>query len=175
MGARVKKYQAWRYQKGSNCPKKQELGVRNTAQNGQYDKKQSYKKHNLSTPTQHKKRSRSGDLQLLIETITTTFHQCCRQEDCGCATYEYEYICCWLTVGSVLSPPLFFHLTYHLLPSFSLSLLVVTKIQGHIATPSLPSPLRFVSCILIARRIQLLLPSSTRVELRLPTLGALRS
>ena len=37
------------------------------------------------------------------------------------------------------------------------------------------SPLRFVPCIFIARRFELFLPSSTRVELRLPTLGALRS
>ena len=36
-----------------------------------------------------------------------------------------------------------------------------------------PEPLRFVPCIVIARRFQLFLPSSTRVELCLPTLGAL--
>ena len=36
-----------------------------------------------------------------------------------------------------------------------------------------PYPLRFVFCIFIARRFQLYLPSSTRVELCSPTLGAL--
>ena len=36
----------------------------------------------------------------------------------------------------------------------------------------LPCPLRFVPCIFIARRFQLFLPSSTRVELCLPTLLA---
>ena len=38
-----------------------------------------------------------------------------------------------------------------------------------------PSPQRFVPCIFIARESQLFLPSSTRVELSLPTLGALIS
>ena len=55
---------------------------------------------------------------------------------------------------------------------FSLSFLVVTQIRGHIAGSSPPSPLRL---IFIARRFQLFLPSSTRVELCLPTLRALSS
>ena len=38
-----------------------------------------------------------------------------------------------------------------------------------------PCPLRFVPRIFIARRFQLFLPSSTRVELCLPTLGAVSS
>ena len=38
-----------------------------------------------------------------------------------------------------------------------------------------PYPLRFVPCIFIGKRFQLFLPSSTRVELCLPTLGALSS
>ena len=38
-----------------------------------------------------------------------------------------------------------------------------------------PPPLRFVPCIFIARRFQLFIPSSTHVELCLPTLGALSS
>ena len=66
----------------------------------------------------------------------------------------------------------------HLLssPFYYLSLLVVTQIRGHIAQALLPPyPLRFVPCIFIARRFQLFLPSSTRVELCLPTLGALSS
>ena len=37
-----------------------------------------------------------------------------------------------------------------------------------------PYPLRFVPCIFIARIFQLSLPSSTRVELCLPSIGALR-
>ena len=53
-----------------------------------------------------------------------------------------------------------------------LSLVVVTQIWGRIAGSS-PSPLRFVPSIFIARRFQLFLPSSTCVELCLPTLGAL--
>ena len=65
----------------------------------------------------------------------------------------------------------------HLLfrPSVSLSLLVVTQIRGHIAGYYPPSPLQFVPCIFIARIFQLFLPSSIRVELSLPTLGALSS
>ena len=51
--------------------------------------------------------------------------------------------------------------------------IVVTQIRGHIAGYSPPSPLRFVLCISVARRFQLFLPSSTRVELCLPTLEAL--
>ena len=38
-----------------------------------------------------------------------------------------------------------------------------------------PSPLRFVSSILIARRLELFLSSLTRVEIYFPTLGALSS
>ena len=60
-------------------------------------------------------------------------------------------------------------------PFYALSLLVATQIRGHIAGSSPPSPLRFVPSIFIARRFQLFLPSSTRVELCLPTLGALSS
>ena len=60
-------------------------------------------------------------------------------------------------------------------PFFSLSLLLiaVTQIPGHMASSSLPSSLWFLPCILIPRRFQLSLPSSTCVELCLPTLGAL--
>ena len=48
---------------------------------------------------------------------------------------------------------------------FSLSLLVVTQIRAHIAgsSPS-PFPLRFLDFIFIARRVELLLPSSACVE-----------
>ena len=67
----------------------------------------------------------------------------------------------------------FYPISY-LRPSFySLSLLVVTQIRGHIAGSSPPSPLRFVPRIFIAKIFQLFLPSSTRVELCLPTLRAL--
>ena len=37
------------------------------------------------------------------------------------------------------------------------------QIRGNIACPSPPSPLRFVPCIFIAKRLQPFLPSSTRV------------
>ena len=50
----------------------------------------------------------------------------------------------------------------------SLVLIVLTQIRGDIAGSSPPSPLRFVPCIFIARRLQPLLPSSTHVGLRLP-------
>ena len=54
----------------------------------------------------------------------------------------------------------------------SLLLIVVTQIRGHMAG-SFPSSLRFVPCIFIERRFELFLPSSTRVELCLPTLEAI--
>ena len=59
-------------------------------------------------------------------------------------------------VQSHLSSPLF----------LSSSVLVATQIRGHIASSSPPSPprYRYVPCILVARRIQHFLPSSTRVE-----------
>ena len=54
---------------------------------------------------------------------------------------------------------------------------VVTQIRGHIAGSSPPSRLlvryEHVPCILFAGRAQPFLPSSTRVELCLPTPGAL--
>ena len=56
--------------------------------------------------------------------------------------------------------------------AFLLSLPPSRQIRGRIAGSSPPSALWFVPCIFIARRFQLFLPSSTRVELRLPTLGA---
>ena len=81
--------------------------------------------------------------------------------------YEYEYCLSFLS----------FFFPSHVLssPFFPLSLLVVTQIRGHIdiAGSSLPSPQRFVPCIIIAARLQLFLPSSTRIALCLPTLGAL--
>ena len=71
--------------------------------------------------------------------------------------------------------PFVFPMPLLISPFYSLSLLVVTQIRGHIAGSSPPYPLRFVPCIFIARRFQLFLPSSTRVELGLPTPGALSS
>ena len=68
------------------------------------------------------------------------------------------------------------HPIYCLRPSFlspsyqGIIFIVVIQIQGHIAGSS-PSRQRFA--FFIARRFQLFLPSSTRVELCLPTLGAL--
>ena len=60
---------------------------------------------------------------------------------------------------------------------FFFSLLVVTHIRGHIEQALLPPRhyARFVPCISIARRFELFLPSSTRIELCLSTLGALSS
>ena len=63
------------------------------------------------------------------------------------------------------------HLLYS--PYCSLSLVAVTQIRGHIAGSYPPSPLRIMPLIFIAKILQPFLPSSTRVELRLPTLGAL--
>ena len=75
--------------------------------------------------------------------------------------------------------PFFVHHIYYVRPSILsilFSLLVVTQIRGHIAGSSPPLPaLRFVPCFFIARRFQLFLPSSTRVELFLLALGALSS
>ena len=61
----------------------------------------------------------------------------------------------------------FCHPVYYLHPFFLAPSLVATQIRGHIAGSFPPSPPRFVPCIFIARRFQLFLPSSTRVELRL--------
>ena len=58
-------------------------------------------------------------------------------------------------------------------PFFSLTLLVVTQIQVHIAGSPPPSPLRFAPCTFIAIIFQPFLPSLTRVELCLPKLGVL--
>ena len=51
-----------------------------------------------------------------------------------------------------------------------LPLQVVTQIRGHIVGSSPPSPLRYVPCMFIARRIQHFLSSSIRVEFCLPAL-----
>ena len=66
---------------------------------------------------------------------------------------------------------------YHLRPSVSLPPRLSRNSDpgSHSRLFSPHSPLRFVPCISIARRFQLFLPSSTRVELCLPTLGALSS
>ena len=61
-----------------------------------------------------------------------------------------------------------FHVLYS--PFLSCSLLAVTQIRGHIVGSSPPSPLLYMPCIFIARRVRQLLPSSIRVELCLPTL-----
>ena len=74
-----------------------------------------------------------------------------------------------------------FFFSSHLLasPFFSLSLLVVTQILGHTAGSSPPSPVRSAPSWLDdnekASWISPFLPSSTPVELRLPTPGALSS
>ena len=60
-------------------------------------------------------------------------------------------------------------------PSCSVSLLVVTQIRGHIAGSSPPLPTTVRALHFIERKIQLFLPSSTRVKLCLPTLGDLSS
>ena len=66
-----------------------------------------------------------------------------------------------------------FHLIYCLRPS-TLSLLVVTQIRGHIAGSSSPLPTT-VRALHFYRENISALPSSTCVELCLPTLGALSS
>ena len=60
----------------------------------------------------------------------------------------------------------------HLLssPFLSCSVLVVTQIRSHIVSSFPPSSPRYVPCVFIAKRIKHFLPSSTRVELCLPTL-----
>ena len=58
--------------------------------------------------------------------------------------------------------------------SFPLSLLFSTRIRGHIARSSSPLP-DTVRALHFYREKILALPSSTRVELCLPTLGALSS
>ena len=63
--------------------------------------------------------------------------------------------------------PFVFPMPLLISPFYSLSLLVVTQIRGHIAGSSPPYPLRFVPCISIARRLQPFLAPSTRVELML--------
>ena len=64
--------------------------------------------------------------------------------------YEYEFL---LFLSHLSSSPF-----------YSLSLLVVTQIRGHIASPSAPSPLRLAPRTFIARRLQLFLLSPTSVE-----------
>ena len=63
--------------------------------------------------------------------------------------------------SSLFSIPFIIFALLFLSPSYT----VVTQIRGHIAGSSPPLPLRFVPCIFIARRSQLFVPSSTRVEL----------
>ena len=63
---------------------------------------------------------------------------------------------------------------YCLRPSI-FSLLVVTQIRGHIAGPFPPPPTTVRALHFYREKIQLFVPSSTRVELCLPTLGALSS
>ena len=73
-------------------------------------------------------------------------------------------------------PALFFvHSIYYLHPSFSLSLPVVTQIRGQItgSSPSLSTTVRALH--FYREKNQLFLPSSTPVELCLPTLGTLSS
>ena len=61
--------------------------------------------------------------------------------------------------------------TYYLRPSFSCSLAVTQNPWSHNRTPPpLPPPLRNAFCIFIARRVQQVLPSSTRAQLCIPTL-----
>ena len=83
--------------------------------------------------------------------------------------------------GNSAAPLFFFFFT---IPAYyprtiilSRSLQVAAEIRGHIAGSPPPSPIRTVRAyIFIARRIQHFLPSSTRLEMYLPTLlGALSS
>ena len=81
--------------------------------------------------------------------------------------YVYEAVCSYLFIFSI--PFIVFALLFSLPPG-------PNSDPGSVMQVLLPPyPLRFVPCIFIARRFQLFLPSSTRVELCLPTLGALSS
>ena len=88
----------------------------------------------------------------------------------------------WTLIGPARDAVGYFFVCFcfpsHLLssPFNYLCLLVVTQIRGHIAGSS-PPPTHYGSCLafFIARRFQLFLLPSTRVELCLPTLGALSS
>ena len=64
---RSTRYYVKRRKKTSSSCRKQckKLGVRKTAQNGRQDKNQAYQKRNRWTPTQDKKRGRSGAWHLL--------------------------------------------------------------------------------------------------------------
>ena len=78
----------------------------------------------------------------------------------------------------VLACPLTFFLqSYYIRPSFFSESLNSRDSDPGVTWQVLlpPSPPRFVPCFFIARKIQLFFPSSTRVELWLPTLGALSS
>ena len=90
----------------------------------------------------------------------------------GCRNNKEETRTSSVSQGTASADFLFFF-SSHLLssPFFSLPPVVVaTQIRGHIAGSSPPSPLRFMPCIFVARRLQPFLPLSTRVELRVPSL-----
>ena len=72
--------------------------------------------------------------------------------------------------GSHLAMTLFIRASF-----LSLLLIVITQIRGHIAGSSAPLPTTVVAFIFMARRLQSLHLSSTRVESRILTTGALRS
>ena len=97
-------------------------------------------------------------LALLLHTRPTMTLVCAHAFSRGCAT---------IGLGTGCHPVFFFYFPCHLLssPFCSLSLLVVTQIRGHMAGSS-PPPTHYGACLafFIARRFQLFLPSSTRVE-----------
>ena len=116
----------------------------------------------------------------IIRGATSALMMCCGIQS-GTATsiaptmrQQYSSSICCATIARCCVLPLVPHPICYLRPSFTYVLppssVVITQIRGHIAGYP-PPPLRYSSCIFIARRVQHFLPSSTRVELGLPTLG----
>ena len=99
-------------------------------------------------------------------TYHTTYHII---PSLSCMMMPTNTHCCRLTFSLLF----FFHPIYYLRPSFSLPPSGNSDRGSHSRLFSPPT--HYGSCLafFIARRFQLFLPSSTRVELCLPTLGAL--
>ncbi|CAM9693533.1 unnamed protein product [Laminaria digitata] len=68
----------------------------------------------------------------------------------------------------------FFYPMHYLRTSVSCPSIVITRIRGHKAGSSPPSPLRFEPSFFIASKVRHFLPSSTRVELEYERAGNIR-
>ena len=90
-----------------------------------------------------------------------------------------SYNCCYNCCAQI--PSVCFFSFLHIVPCLFFALLYarplgVTQIWGHIAGAYLPLPPQLRALRFLSRQdLQPFLPSSTRVEVRLPTLGALSS